>query len=318
MGIEFDTRSVAPDKRLVLWQDIVCDVFVELDCKCMEEKPFQGNLSQSVIGETSCTRVQTSRHSVIRTPSRISRASKDFILIALHKEGRGAVLQDGREALIHPGQMVLYDTTRPYELRFDSDCSQTIFQWPRHLLRRRIGVVDQLMATSFVSERPLERLAFDFLSAVSQTILEIDEEPASRLLDQALDIVAVAISDRLKNKPVGSSVNRTMMLYRLYRFIDSRLSDPELSVADAARALGVTPRYINTLLSADKTSFNRYLQHMRLERCRNALVDRAQAHCRISEIAFSWGFSDLAHFSHRFRERFGISPRDYRGTHLAA
>ena len=54
------------------------------------------------------------------------------------------VFQDGREAIVSAGQFVIYDTTRPYELRFDDSFSQTIFQMPRKLLQQRIGSFDAL------------------------------------------------------------------------------------------------------------------------------------------------------------------------------
>jgi len=38
----------------------------------------------------------------------------------------------------------------------------------------------------------------------------------------------------------------------------------------------------------------------------------AEAHQSISEIAFRYGFSDSAHFSRTFRQRFGLSPREFR------
>ncbi|HJP67724.1 MAG TPA: helix-turn-helix domain-containing protein, partial [Sphingomicrobium sp.] len=34
----------------------------------------------------------------------------------------------------------------------------------------------------------------------------------------------------------------------------------------------------------------------------------------ISEIAYGVGFSSPAHFSARFRERFGMTPREYRAS----
>jgi AraC-like DNA-binding protein len=37
----------------------------------------------------------------------------------------------------------------------------------------------------------------------------------------------------------------------------------------------------------------------------------------ITEIAFLWGFSDSAHFSHSFRKEFGTSPRAFRSRALA-
>jgi AraC-like DNA-binding protein len=37
-----------------------------------------------------------------------------------------------------------------------------------------------------------------------------------------------------------------------------------------------------------------------------------QVHRHITEIAFGWGFNELTHFSRAFKERYGVSPRDWR------
>jgi AraC-like DNA-binding protein len=52
----------------------------------------------------------------------------------------------------------------------------------------------------------------------------------------------------------------------------------------------------------------------RLEACRRELGDPQQGHRSISDIAFGWGFNDAAHFSRAFRERFGLSPREWRAS----
>ena len=77
------------------------------------------------------------------------------------------VLQDGRETIIHPGEFALYDTTRPYELQFNDDFTQTIFQVPRAMLQRRIAGTENLTAISFTPDRPLQKLAYNFISSAS-------------------------------------------------------------------------------------------------------------------------------------------------------
>ena len=42
------------------------------------------------------------------------------------------------------------------------------------------------------------------------------------------------------------------------------------------------------------------------------LCDAAQAARQIGDIAFRYGFSDAARFSHAFRRRYGVSPSEYR------
>src|SRR4029077_7092263 len=183
VAVVLDTSSSLPDRRLAVWQDIVCDTVVGLDCQSDMRGAFWGSVSQSVIGSATCTRVDSCAQRVFRTPSRIARASDDFVLVTLGTSGVNGVFQDGREAVVSEGQFVIYDTTRPYELRFDDSFSQTIFQMPRKLLQQRIGSFDTLTATTFSGDRPLERLAYEFLLGMSKTIDHVDPATAARLLD---------------------------------------------------------------------------------------------------------------------------------------
>jgi AraC-like DNA-binding protein len=312
MAVMLDTNSSAPDRRLAVWQDIVCDTFVGLDCRSDMHDAFWGSVSQSAVGPATFTRVDSCAQRVFRTPSRIARASEDFVLVALGNSGVNGVYQDGREAVVSAGQFVIYDTTRPYELRFDDSFTQTIFQIPRKLLHQRVGSFDTLTATTFLGDRPLERLAYEFMLSMSKMVDEVDAATATRLLDQALDLVAMVFADRMHQHSSDLSFHRSALLYRLKNYILAHLRDPELSVPRAAAAIRISPRYASDLMAAEQTSFRTYVQMQRLERCRRDLSDPTQAARHVSDIAFAWGFNDLAHFSRIFKQKFGVSPREWR------
>jgi AraC-like DNA-binding protein len=312
----FTTEDAPTHRRLALWQDIVCDVFVQLDCKSDLGGAFHGAITSSQLGSAKCSTVSSGRQSVIRTPSRISRASEDFILFALGRQGAGAVLQDGRETLIRPGEFAFYDTTRPYELRFTDDFTQTIFQVPRDMLHRRFAGTHNLTATSFTPERPVERLAYQFISALSDIADRLDQDNAIRLSDQAADLLAMAMSERLGTGVLPSSTHRSALLYRLKAHVLAHLPNPELSLTEAAAALRISPRYVNSLFADEQTSFQRFVLAQRLEHCKRDLASPAHAHRHVSEIAFAWGFNDLSHFGRVFREHYGLSPRDWRQSRL--
>jgi AraC-like DNA-binding protein len=312
VAVVLDTRSSAPDRRLAVWQDIVCDTFVGLDCRSDMRDGFWGSVSQTMIGPVSSTRVDSCAQRVLRTPSRIARANDDYVLVALGTSGVNGVFQDGREAVMSAGQFVIYDTTRPYELRFDDSFTQTIFQIPRKLLHQRVGSFDTLTATTFLGDRPLERLAYQFLLSLSKTIEEVDAATATRLLDQALDLVAMVFADRMHQHSSDLSFHRSALLYRFKNYILAHLRDPELSMPRVAAAVGISPRYASDLMAAEQTSFRTYVQMQRLERCKRDLSDPAHAARHISDIAFAWGFNDLAHFSRIFKQKFGASPREWR------
>ncbi len=312
MAVVLDTSSSVPGRRLAVWQDIVCDTFVGLDCQSDMRDAFWGSVSQSMIGPVTCTRVESCAQRVFRTPSRIARANEDFVLVTLGTRGVNGIFQDGREAVVSAGQFVIYDTTRPYELHFNDGFSQTIFQLPRKLLQQRIGSFDTLTATAFSSDHPLEGLAYEFLLSMSKTIDHVDPATATRLLDQALDLIAMAFADRMHERSPDQSSHRSALLYRLKNYILTHLRDPELSMLRAAAAVGISPRYASDLMAAEQISFRSYVQMQRLERCKRDLSDAAHAARHVSDIAFAWGFNDLAHFSRIFKQKFGASPREWR------
>jgi AraC-like DNA-binding protein len=317
VAVVLDTNSSAPNRRLAVWQDIVCDIFVGLDCRSDLREAFWGSVSQSMMGPVTCTRVDSCAQRVLRTPSRIARASEDFVLVALGTNGVNGVFQDGREAVISVGQFVIYDTTRPYELRFNDSFSQTIFQMPRKLLQQRIGSFDALTATAFSSTHPLERLAYEFLLDVSRTLDHVDSTTAARLLEPALDLVAMAFAGRMHENSRDQSFHRSALLYRLKNYILTHLPDPELSMPRTAAAVGISPRYAADLMADEQISFRSYVQMQRLERCKRDLSDPAHAARHVGDIAFAWGFNDLAHFSRIFKQRFGSAPRDWRARPMS-
>ena len=65
-------------------------------------------------------------------------------------------------------------------------------------------------------------------------------------------------------------------------------------------------------MASEQTSFRSYVQMQRLERCKRDLSDPALMARHVSDIAYAWGFNDLAHFSRIFKQKFGASPREWR------
>ena len=95
-------------------------------------------------------------------------------------------------------------------------------------------------------------------------------------------------------------------------FIDGHLDDAGLSVVKIARAFGLSTRSVHKLFEGEPNTVARTIWDRRLERCRDEMVDPSLITRSITEIAHFWGFSDSQHFSRAFRQRYGLSPREYR------
>lgn len=104
----------------------------------------------------------------------------------------------------------------------------------------------------------------------------------------------------------------TAHLQRLCQTIETLLPDPDLSLRRVADEEGVSPRYVQKLFAGADETFSHYLRTRRLERCRIDLASPQYGRLSISEICFRWGFNGSAHFSRAFRDRYGVSPREFR------
>jgi AraC-like DNA-binding protein len=175
-----------------------------------------------------------------------------------------------------------------------------------------MGSMADLTARPMDARKPLPALAAGFISMLPSCTDTLDDMAELKLAEQALDLIALALSAEVEKSAVALSSPRASTLLRLKSEIEARLSDPELRPSAVAESTGISVRYANALLSAEGTSLERYILQRRLERCRGALDDPIQARRSIGEIAFDWGFSDLSHFGRRFKSAFGSAPSEYR------
>ncbi len=96
-----------------------------------------------------------------------------------------------------------------------------------------------------------------------------------------------------------------------------RLRDPDLNLNDIAAECRMSLRYLHWLFEADACTPWRYVVRERLEGCRRDLANPAFGHRSITEIAFSWGFSNKAHFGRKCRSAFGMTPSELRAQALS-
>jgi AraC family transcriptional activator of tynA and feaB len=97
----------------------------------------------------------------------------------------------------------------------------------------------------------------------------------------------------------------------LFAAVTDNLCDPDLDSRLIARAMGVSPRYVQMLFAEMATTPSAFIQEQRLDLAAQRL-ERDGPKVAITDVAFDVGFNDLSSFCRAFRRRFDVSPRDYR------
>lgn len=93
-------------------------------------------------------------------------------------------------------------------------------------------------------------------------------------------------------------------------YLNSNYTNPSLTRARVAEAMGVHPNYLSALASKESNGFHRTLESIRMTRANHML---RQGSWSIKEIASQCGFANTAHFSHAYRRLTGVAPRKAMG-----
>jgi len=313
MSHTLSTTTVEPGHRLAYWSDLVCDTFVQLDCQAPDGEDIQGEIAADRLASLQLSRVTATAQHVRRTPARIARAGEDYLLVSIQSQGVGQVVQDGRVARLAPGDFALYDSTRPYELRFDGEFQQYVLMLPGPLLRSTVRDTEALTARVVDGQRGAGPLMIGMIRTLAAQIDTLAPASAAAVAESVTQILIAGLGSLPQAQPVPPSRLTAYHRERIKALVQERLRDPGLSVATLAAALRLSPSTLHRAWAGEGGSLADWIWAQRLDAARRDLCDARQAARSISEIAYAWGFNDAAHFSRAFRARFGCTPRDMRG-----
>lgn len=150
------------------------------------------------------------------------------------------------------------------------------------------------------------------LGATGQSLETLSDREWSAVAQSLADLLPTFMHQARPAADSSSTATRAAILYRVYQAIERRLCDPDLTSAKVADAEGISERYLQKLFEGTGSSFTHYIRERRLQRTWADLSNPAEALHSISEIAYRSGFNDSAYFSRAFRNRFGLSPREFR------
>lgn len=108
-----------------------------------------------------------------------------------------------------------------------------------------------------------------------------------------------------------SSMKDNPIVKKAEDYIEKRISE-DLSLEDVAAAINVSPSYLSRMFKDVKgENYINYLTDMRLRRARELLKD---PHMTIKEISAEIGFNDQNYFSRIFKNKFGMTPTEFRNV----
>jgi len=304
---KFETAPIPPANRLAFWNDLVDQIysgtFVNAD-----EPDFLATMWRWNVGQLEMIRPRSQRSHVGRMPD--ARVTEERVVLHLQRRGTSRHCQWMRETDLHPGDFVLCSANHPYAMDLQTSHELLVVEFPRTLIAGRVQGLDDRFARRVSGASPSGRLFHDFLLSLWHQGDQSDADPEwqSGVSSVFADLVALAVN--------GSGVAREVepggaLRRKLLSLIEARIGDPELRTATIAQELRISERTVQNLFTAMATTPSAYILERRLSRGAEILTSNPEA--SITAVAFDLGFNDSAYFARCFRQRFGTTPRAWRG-----
>jgi AraC-like DNA-binding protein len=211
----------------------------------------------------------------------------------------------GAETVLEPGKLLVWDTGTAEGFDAMEPHRELYLLLPRERVPQ--GLADAAArGAGAVAAGPgagLAAIAADQLRAITR---ELDQ-----LSDAALTIACQSFFDPLDAAlaPVAAPVTgvRAHLVAKVRQYIEAHLDDPELCASSIASAHGVSVRTLQVASADTGTTVGRWIRDRRLKVCYRELAQPGSART-VTDIAFRWGFNDVAHFSRAFKQAFGVTP----------
>jgi len=306
----WSTDAVPPAQRLDYWIGAVCEGFLEMDVTSCVAGSFGATLESAPLGAIGVNRVRGSAQDVYRTRRAIAQSRSNYYYLLCKTDSPWVAVQDGRSARMLPGDLVLVDSRRCYELHLLQSADTLSLELPTAWVESWLPDAGGQVARRIDGQSGWGRVLSGFAQQLSPQGALKPPLPAALLTDHLGGLLALAAGTVCEaGGPAAPGESARAVLRR--RVLDAtreRHAEPGLTAAGVARGLGISERSLHRCLSEGATTFAAALTGFRMQVARRMLGDARFDRLSIAEIGLRVGLADASHFVRQFNRHLGITP----------
>ncbi|MFE3545521.1 helix-turn-helix domain-containing protein [Nocardia sp. NPDC059177] len=298
------------------WAALMNETYFPLTLEPIEEAPTFGRVTSSALpgvpGFSLTTLAGRNQH-FRRTKTHVAAGLEEYLLVSIQISGHARLTQRGRSVTLLPGQMTILDTSLPSVWDCGAAFEQVLVQVPTRYLRDQPGL-EQIRipaATAIEPDSPPGVVA-TYFRELARIRLHAPAE-ADLLAGAALGLLGSAVLLAAGDKPVDTPAD-ALSREHVTVFLREHYTDPDLSAAEVAAACHISRRTLFRLFDGPGASLNDTLRGLRVRHAERLLTSPRTR--PLAAVAFESGFASERHFYRVFQQETGMTPRDYRNTHI--
>lgn len=306
---------IEASERAAAWRIGAQTFFPGLSVRDLRQRPALGSIAGSQFGPGHLWTILSPPLQVSYDPAAVSFGKTQLFSLMLQLRGTTVASQDGRAAMIRPGEMCVIDSRLPFELSVGGVLSHiVVMQMPRQAVLGRHPYLERRTAEAFDTQDTGTSLVRTLLLNTAENAPSLQDDQRASALASVIQLLgAIRVEPQENNSGAHWRVRAALA------YIDGSLADPELTATRVADAQTVSRRRLDQIMvEATGGSLSSHIWLRRLEQAASDLRDDRFASKTVTQIAFAAGFEDVAHFTRAFKRRYRMPPRDWRNAVRAA
>ncbi|MFE5243359.1 MULTISPECIES: helix-turn-helix domain-containing protein [unclassified Streptomyces] len=319
MSSVLDTTDIPARDREEMIRHAVWESLVRIDIDHhLPPEELTAHIGLDTAGPLGICSARATSMTIRRTPRLAREDEEPAVFLGLQVTGTSLVAQNGRQALLRPGDFALYDTVTPYTLLFGEGVDHHFLRFPRAALALPERALRDITAVALGPGNPLAGLASTYFSqlVVSE---ELHSGPyAEAVAEPSIELVRAVVASQLGSQDLARAPLEATLSLRITRYMRAHLAERDLSAARIAAAHDISVRHLYTVLARSGIALGDWIRSHRLAECKRELAGPEGRARTIAAVGRSWGFVDATHFSKVFKQAYGISPRAWRDANHPA
>ncbi|MEH6739978.1 MAG: hypothetical protein V7695_15750 [Sulfitobacter sp.] len=271
------------------YRDGICRSFMDLipEPEAHNEWSFHGSVETMPIGVGRLNRVVATSHLVRRTKAEIANSNEECFYLNYKTRGECQIHQSDHVSTLKSGDVGIFDSAIPFDLehRRCPKLAVSSFMLPRQSIEDRMRG-DLPRRPMILSRHPkLGALIRETASTLAQEADRISVAEGARMYDMLLDLVAMALSSNEEADSLPRTNRAHALLLAAKNYVDQNHFRGDMNPDVAAKALGISVRYLHKVFAENDASFAEYVLGRRLEAAASTLATSAFSHHSISEVS---------------------------------
>jgi AraC-like DNA-binding protein len=298
-------------ERLDAWRTALEPVFEITPDPARSPAAFTGTIAMAHLGDALISTVRSGPQIFDRDRAHARRTGLGHFMVQTFVEGEHQGAYGENEVRRGRGDVWILDLGQETRTHASNFANITLVI-PRDRLLPLLKGGD-VHGTTLRAGSASARMIASHMDAMMDSATQLDLAEASAAVDAAALMIAGAWSSIRESRAQVTAAVRATARRAVCDYIDRHLLDDRLSPETLARVFRMSRATLYRLFD-DEGGIMAYILGRRLNRCHAILAASVNGERTIGDIAFSHGFASGAHFSRAFRRRFGMAPRDARGS----